>query len=115
MSDAVSATLARLSHVPGVRSALIVDAEAGVPIAAELGTGASGGAVAALTASLFRRTGQAAREAALGGLDSLHLETEHGHVVVAGTAELIVVVIADRDAQLGLIRLETDRAVEALQ
>lgn len=115
MSDAVAATLSRLSHVPGVRSALIVDAEAGVPVASELGAGVSGEAVAALTASLFRRTEQAARDAALGGLGSLQLETEDGHVVVAGNRELIVVVIADRDAQLGLIRLETDRAVEALQ
>ena len=115
MSDVVASTLDRLSHVPGVRSALIVDAEAGVPVASELGTGASGTAVAALTASLFRRTDQAVRDAALGGLGSFQLETEEGHVVVAGRRELIVVVIADRDAQLGLIRLETDRAVEALQ
>jgi len=115
MSDVVSSALSRLSQVPGVRSALIVDAEAGVPVASELGEGVSGEAVAALTASLFQRTEKAARDAALGGLGSLQLETEDGHVVVAGSRPLIVVVIADRDAQLGLIRLEADRAVEALR
>jgi len=115
MSDVVSAALSRLSQVPGVRSAMIVDAEAGVPVASELGAGVSGEAIAALTASLFQRTEQAARDAALGRLGSLQLETDEGHVVVAGSRPLIVVVIADRDAQLGLIRLEADRAVEALR
>ncbi|MFO7259616.1 MAG: roadblock/LC7 domain-containing protein [bacterium] len=115
MSDVVSATLSRLSRVPGVRSALIVDAEAGVPVASELGEGTSGEAVAALTASLFQRTERAARDAALGELGLLQLETDEGYVVVAGGRPLLVVVIADRDAQLGLIRLETDRAVEALR
>jgi len=64
---------------------------------------------------LFQRTERAARDAALGELGLLQLETDEGYVVVAGGRPLLVVVIADRDAQLGLIRLETDRAVEALR
>ena len=49
-----------------------------------------------------------------GPLQSLHLEADAGHVLVAGAGELIVVVLAAKDAQLGLVRLETLRAAESL-
>jgi predicted regulator of Ras-like GTPase activity (Roadblock/LC7/MglB family) len=115
MTDALAAALSRVSHVPGVRGALVVDAEAGVPVVAEVAADTSGEAVAALAAALYRRTMQAAGAGGFGALQSLHLEAEGGHVFVAGSGDLIVVVLADSDAQLGMVRLETARAAEALQ
>jgi predicted regulator of Ras-like GTPase activity (Roadblock/LC7/MglB family) len=114
MSDVYSEAVERLSRVAGVRGALLVDSEAGVPVMAELAEGVSGSAVAALASSLFRRTAQASSSAGFGALATLQLEADDGHVVAVDAGELIIVVIAARDAQLGLVRLEAHRAAESL-
>lgn len=115
MSSVYTDAIERLTRVPGVRGALIVETEAGVPVVAELAEGVDGGAVAALASSLFRRTQKAAGTAAFGKLDTLQLEADGGHVVVANGGDLLVVVVAERTAQLGMLRLEAHRAAEALQ
>lgn len=115
MSGVYTDAIERLTRVPGVRGALIVETEAGVPVVAELAEGVDGGAIAALASSLFRRTQKAAGTAAFGKLDTLQLEADGGHVVVANGGELLVVVVAERTAQLGMLRLEAHRAAEALQ
>jgi predicted regulator of Ras-like GTPase activity (Roadblock/LC7/MglB family) len=114
MSDVFTAAVDRLSRVSGVRGAMIVEADAAVPVVAELSEGVNGTAVAALAASLFRRTSQASQTANFGELATLQLEAEDGHVVVVGAGELILVVIAERNAQLGLVRLEAHRAAGSL-
>ncbi|CAN5780540.1 hypothetical protein BH23GEM9_BH23GEM9_28170 [soil metagenome] len=114
MSDVFAAAVKRMSRVSGVRGALIVEGEAGLPVVSELSEGVNGTAVAALAASLFRRSAQAATTAEFGGLSTLHLEADGGHVVAVGAGELILVVIADRDAQLGLVRLEAHRAARTV-
>ena len=115
MSDIYTEAVDRISRVPGVRGALIVETDAGVPVLAELAEGIDGTAVAALAASLFRRTGKAAQASAFGNLRTLQLEAEGGHVIVANGGELLVVVVAEKGAQLGMVRLEAHRAAEALQ
>jgi len=115
MSDLYAEAIDRLSRVPGVRGALIVETEAGVPVLAELAEGVEGGAVAAFAASLFRRTTKAAHTANFGDLRTLQLEAADGHVIVANGGEVLVVVVAEKGAQLGQVRLEAFRAAEALQ
>lgn len=115
MSDPMRDALVRLSRVRGVRGAMVVDPEAGVPVLDELAEGVDGKAVAALGSALFRRSGQAVRSAGYGGLDAAQMEAEHGHVLAVGTDVLVVVVLAERDAQLGLVRVEAQRALEAMQ
>jgi predicted regulator of Ras-like GTPase activity (Roadblock/LC7/MglB family) len=115
MSDIYSEALDRLSRVSGVRGALIVETDAGVPVLAELAEGVPGDVIAALASSLFRRTDKAARTADFGQLRTLQLEAEAGHVIVANGGEMLVVVVADKNAQLGQLRLEAHRAAEALQ
>lgn len=114
MSEVFRGAVRRLSRVSGVRGALVVEAAAGVPIVAELADDVSGTAVAALAASLYRRTREAARAAGYGALHTMHLEAVGGHVVVVGAGDLIVVVVTEPAAQLGLVRLEAQRAAEAL-
>jgi uncharacterized protein len=114
MSDVFTAAVERLSRISGVRGALIVESDAAVPVVAELSEGVNGTAVAALAASMFRRTLQATETAQLGRLSTLQLEADEGHVVVVDAGELILVVIASRDAQLGMIRLEAMRAAQSL-
>lgn len=114
MSDVYTAATERLSRVSGVRGALIVEKDAAVPVVAELREGVNGTAVAALAASLFRRTAQASDTAQFGRLTTLQLEADEGHVIAVDAGELILVVVAERDAQLGLVRLEAHRAAESL-
>ena len=115
MSDIYTEAVDRISRVPGVRGALIVETDAGVPVLAELAEGVDGTAVAALAASLFRRTGRAAQASAFGNLRTLQLEAAGGHVIVANGGDLLVVVVAEKGAQLGMVRLEAHRAAEALR
>jgi predicted regulator of Ras-like GTPase activity (Roadblock/LC7/MglB family) len=115
VSDLFSEALDRLSRVSGVRGAMIVETQAGLPVVAELTEGVEGGAVAALASSLYRRTNNAARTAEFGALSTLQLEADVGHVIVADAGDLLVVVIAERNAQLGMVRLEAYRAAEALR
>lgn len=114
MSENFEAVLERVSRVPGVRGAMLVDAQAGVPIVAELAEGVSGRAVAALAASLFKRSAKASASAEFGGVRSVQLEAESGHLILASAGEVIAVAVTDDAAQLGLVRLEIRRAVEAL-
>lgn len=115
MADPIRDAVDALSRVPGIRGALVVDAQAGVAVVAELSEGVDGAAVAALASSLFRRSANGARTADFGALDMLQLEAKDGHVLVAGAGDLMVVAVADRDAQLGLVRLHAHKAAEALR
>jgi predicted regulator of Ras-like GTPase activity (Roadblock/LC7/MglB family) len=114
MSDIYSAAVERVSRIPGVRGALVVEPEAAVPVVAELSEGVDGAAVAALAASLYRRMLQACETAGAGPLHTLQLQADLGHVVVVGAGEVILVAVAGNDAQLGLVRVEALRAAEAL-
>ncbi len=115
MSDAFAATLARLSHVPGVRGAIIVEPETGVPVLAEVQTSVSPQALAALAAALYQHTARASESAGFGALQHFQLEAEGGHVLMAGTSDLVLVLLVDDDAQLGMARLEMRRAAESLR
>ncbi|HEX6694596.1 MAG TPA: roadblock/LC7 domain-containing protein [Longimicrobiales bacterium] len=114
MIDVYNAAVQRLSRVSGVRGALLVDAQAGVPVVAELAEGVSGTAVAALAASLFQRTAQASEHADFGRLTTLQVDADEGHMIAVDAGEVIIVVVAERAAQLGLVRLEAHRAAESL-
>lgn len=114
-NDLFTSVLQRLSRVPGVRGAMIVDTAAGVPVVFEMAEGVPAEPVAALAASLFRRTAKAAEGVSFGQLQTLQLEADTGHVVVADAGETAVVAVAERAAQLGLIRLEVHRAAEAIK
>jgi predicted regulator of Ras-like GTPase activity (Roadblock/LC7/MglB family) len=115
VSDDLALVLERVSRVPGVLGALVVDAEAGVPVVADVRADTEGDAVAALASSLYRRTARAAEAGDFGPLQTLHLEAGQGHVLVAGAGDLLVVVLTEPDAQLALVRLETVRAAEGLR
>jgi predicted regulator of Ras-like GTPase activity (Roadblock/LC7/MglB family) len=114
MSDPFRNAVERMSRVPGVRGALIAEAEAGVPVASELMEGVNGAAVAALAASMFRRLQKAGAASGFGALSTLQLEAEDGHVVVTGAGDLVLVTVADHDAQIGLVRLEALHAAATL-
>ncbi len=107
--------LERLSRVSGVAGALVVEAKAGVPVAADVAAGVDSGAVAALATAMYRGAQRAAQTGGYDGVHTLQLEATAGHVVVSSAGEMLVIAVAERDAQLGLVRLETQRAAESLQ
>ena len=111
MSDTlVARALARLTRIPGVKGAMIVDAEAGVPVASDLTREVAETALAALAGSLFRRTQDASTASGLGRVRTLQLETREGHLFVAGAGALLVIALAEPAAQLGMVRIEAARA-----
>lgn len=114
MSDPVADALDRITRAPGVRGAMVVDAEAGVPVASELTAGIGDTALAAMAGSLFNRTTDATRSSGFGPVRILQLDAGGGHVVVAGAGPLLVVAMTKPGAQLGLVRVQAGRAAEEL-
>ncbi|NIP83745.1 MAG: hypothetical protein GWM90_32755, partial [Gemmatimonadetes bacterium] len=66
MSDGVERTLDRLTRVAGVQGAMVVDVEAGVPVASDLSAGLDETAVAAMAGSVYSRATEASRAAGTG-------------------------------------------------
>lgn len=114
MSDTLNETLEGLTRVGGVQGAMIVDAEAGVPVASRLATGVQETALAAMSGALFTRTGEASASAGYGTLRVLQLEAVGGHMVVAGAGPLLVVVLTEAGARLGPVRAQATRAAGEL-
>lgn len=110
MSATVEKTLAMLTRIDGVRGAMVVDAEAGVPVASRLATGVQETALAAMSGVLFGRSDEASRSAGYGALGVLQLQAEGGHMVMSGAGPLLVVVLTESDARLGLVRVQVARA-----
>jgi predicted regulator of Ras-like GTPase activity (Roadblock/LC7/MglB family) len=114
MSESLLQAIMPLTRIPGVRGALVVEPDVGIPVVQELAAGVNGMAIAALVSSLYRRAARAASAGGVGQLSTLQLELGEGHVLAAGGVGMLVIVIADASAQLGLVRLETNRAAEAI-
>lgn len=114
MSDPMLAIARGLTRIPGVMGAIIVDAEAGVPVASEVAAGVPETALSALSASLLKRTSEAARGSALGPARIVQLEAEEENIIIADAGPLLVVVLAGTLAQLGLVRVQVARAAEEL-
>jgi predicted regulator of Ras-like GTPase activity (Roadblock/LC7/MglB family) len=92
----------------------VVSPDDGIAIESNLQIGQDGTRVAALAASLYRKARRAALAAGLGGTGFMHLEADAGRLCVLGGDEVVLVVVAERGANVGLIRVEMLRAAEAL-
>lgn len=114
MSETVRAVLRRLTRVRGVRGAMVVDAEAGVPVASDLAVGVAETALAALAGSLYRRAVDATTASGIGRVRTLQLGSVGGQLIVAGTGPLLIVALAEPSAQLGMVRMEAGRAAVEL-
>ena len=74
-----------------------------------------GHADAALAASMYRKARLSAGAAWLGAVSFLQLDAERGRICVAGgRGDLIIVVVAEPLANVGLIRVELLKALESL-
>jgi len=114
MSSPFAIGLAALVRQRGVTGAMVVSEGDGIVVDADLAVGVRGPVLAALAASLYRRARLSAGAAGLGSAAFLQLEAERGRVCAVGRGDLVLVVLAEQRANLGLIRVEMLRVLEAL-
>jgi predicted regulator of Ras-like GTPase activity (Roadblock/LC7/MglB family) len=115
MSTPFTHILDALTRQRGVSACLVVAAEDGIAVDSNLQFGQDGNRVAALAASLYRKARQSAHAAGLGVTGFMQLEADQGRLCILGGQELILVVVAETDGNVGLIRVEMRKAAEALQ
>jgi predicted regulator of Ras-like GTPase activity (Roadblock/LC7/MglB family) len=109
--------LARINRITGVRGCMVVAAEDGLIVDEDLMVGVPGPAAAALVAALFRRARRSVAAAAFGTASYMQVEGEHGVLFAAAPPELrdlLLVVVAESRVNVGMVRLEAQKAVEAL-
>lgn len=109
--------LGRVNAINGVRGSMIVAAEDGLVVEADLMIGVPGPAVAALVASLFGRARRSTQAAAFGATAFLQVEGADGLLFAAAPQELgdlLLVVVAESWVNVGLVRLEAARVAGAL-
>ncbi len=115
MKHELSGALDSVTRLRGVRGALVVSGDDGMIVADALMEGVRGNAIAALAASLALRFGDASRNAGVGEPHFLQLQAAEGTlVVVPGPSGVLVVVIGDRELNVGLVRLEMLRVAEVI-
>ncbi len=115
--SAYAELLARVNRVNGVRGSMVVAAEDGLIVEEDLMVGVPGPAVAALVASLFRRARRSVQAAEFGSASFVQVEGDDGLLFAAAPpqlGDLLLVVVAEGWVNVGLVRLEAQRVVEAL-
>lgn len=115
--SAYSALLGGINRISGVRGSMVVAVDDGLIVAEDLMVGVPGPAAAALVASLYRRARRSVEAAAFGSAAYLQVEGEDGLLFAAAPpqlGDLLLVVVAESWVNVGLVRLEAQKAVEAL-
>lgn len=103
-----------MTRVRGVTSALVVSERDGIVVDSNLQIGHSADRVAALAASLYRKARLSASAAGMGAVSFLQLEAPRGRICAVGGGELVLIVVAERTVNVGLIRVELLRVAATL-
>lgn len=106
--------LSELMRVRGVTACLLVDERDGVIVDSTLQFGMRGNVFAALIASLFRKARRSSAAAGFGDASFVQLEAERGRVCAVGHDGLVLIAVAERRTNLGLLRVELLKAREGL-
>jgi predicted regulator of Ras-like GTPase activity (Roadblock/LC7/MglB family) len=115
MTSPYAAILDGLTRQRGVRASLIVSENDGLVVDSRVRVGEQEDRVAALAASIYRKARRSARAAHLGSVAFLQLDAEQGRVCAVGRQDLVIVVLADPAANVGMIRVALLKAVGTLQ
>ena len=113
MSSPFTGLLASLIRHRGVTGCMVVGEADGMIVDSSLQIGVNGDAFAALTASMYRKARRAAQAAGFGETGFFELDADGGRMCAAGRNDLVIVVIAEARANVGLLRVEMLKAVEA--
>lgn len=115
MSEAYGRVLDQITKIRGVRGALFVAGEDGLVVADAVLEGIKPNAVAALAGNLVRRVRRAADSAGVGVPEFVHMQTTAGAIcAVPAPAGALVVVIAEPEVNVGLLRLAMRKAAEVI-
>lgn len=116
MSSPFTGLLDSLTRQRGVRASLVVSESDGLVVESNLRFGQDGDRLAALAASMYRKARLSADAARLGGVAFLQLDAERGRIcAVGGRSDLVLVVVADAAANVGLIRVALLKALDSLE
>jgi len=110
----VAPRLAALSRLRGVRGVLLTSLDDALPIEASAHVDIDVEALAAFATTLYRRAHQAAEAAQAGEVRVVSLEAETTRLAAAARGRLLLVVVAERETNPGLLRVSLQRALEGL-
>jgi predicted regulator of Ras-like GTPase activity (Roadblock/LC7/MglB family) len=99
----------QLADVAGVRGCLVVTHD-GIVAASQLARQLDVDVVAAMAAHVIRTTRAAFERAALGRFARFTLVATHGKMVFADTGPAFLVVVTDRNAEIGPVEIEIESA-----
>ncbi len=103
------------ASAPGVMGSAVVSVD-GFAIASELAASVEERRVAAMSAAMLALGEQTAREFEQGGVERIFIEGTTGYTIVASAGpDAVLAAIASKDAKLGLILLQMDRAAESVK
>jgi predicted regulator of Ras-like GTPase activity (Roadblock/LC7/MglB family) len=92
---------------------MVVGERDGIIVESNLQMWVDGQAFAALSASLYRKARRSAIAAGFGDVAFFELDAERGRVCAVGRNDLVLVVVAAERLNVGLVRVEMLRALEA--
>ena len=113
---ALDAALEPVARTKGVRAVILAAEDDGVAVHAVAHEDVDADTLAALGCRLYRSARLASERAGFGSSSIMHVEAEHGQVCVAGVTSrktpnaLVVIALADSDANTGALRLALARA-----
>lgn len=113
MSASLSEALGSLAAIPGVRAAVAATRSDGLSAATVAAVGVDTDALAAFATALFERTRRANDAAGYGETRHLSLDAEHGRLFVSAHGDIALVLLAERDAGAGLLRVALQRALRS--
>ncbi len=102
-------TLKQLNDVAGVKGSLVVTLD-GIVVASHLSRSLSEDAVAAVSASVIAATRRALEPAGLSRFARFTLVASHGKMVFTDTGPAYLVVVTDRNVELGPVDIEIESA-----
>jgi predicted regulator of Ras-like GTPase activity (Roadblock/LC7/MglB family) len=100
------ALLGKATRVRGVLGAVVVDTEDGLVVADSIMEGVRVNAIAALTASMYRRLVRTTRAAGKGRPDFVQMQAEGGVLIAVPGDDVLLVVVGEPDLNVGLVKLE---------
>jgi predicted regulator of Ras-like GTPase activity (Roadblock/LC7/MglB family) len=110
----VRSVLTSLADVPGVRGSLVVTQD-GIVVDSKIGKGLREEVVGAMAASLILGVRRAMETAGEPHFESFSLVATHGKMVVADTGTAFLIVVLDRNIDLGHAELEIRSAVRKVK
>ncbi len=110
----VQEVLSALNRVSGVRGSMFVTRD-GMVVVSDVDANIDSDRIAAMAATLAARTNDCLQRTDRGSLVQAMLDATAGKVFMSEAEKGILVLIADSDVNVGLVRLEMRSAVERLK